>query len=109
MKWITLFVFFLMPLFLRAQQCPEVMIDLAENLYVKGEQIQFADNTIYVMIDDVAFKTPAIYSDECGYYVLALGGEACRWYEWKCCKCGTCVWLGIEECPICGRAKRACE
>ena len=83
----------------------EELIDLLRKFYVKVEQIAFSDNKIYIDVEDLTYVTPAIFSDENGYYIekIAKSGN-CSWYEWECSKCRACNLRGIDwECRACGR------
>ena len=75
----------------------------AEKVYVGADQIQCLDNKIYVLIENDILETPALFSDEGGYYViLAAKSGNCSWYEWKCTRCGYCNLRGIDwECKAC--------
>ncbi len=75
----------------------------AEKVYVGADQIQYFDNKIYVLIEKEILETPALFSDERGYYViLAAKSGNCAWYEWKCTRCGYCNLRGIDwECKSC--------
>lgn len=84
--------------------CNGKIIDLEQKFYVTAEQIQFSENKIYIILKDITYVTPAILSDEDGYYIeqIAKSGN-CAWYEWKCTRCGFCNMRGLDyECRSCG-------
>jgi len=83
------------------ENCQEMQILLERNVYVKLEQILFENNKIFVSINDVIYQTPAIYTDENGYYIQKLFERECSWYEWKCPRCYQCNWKIDLVCP-CG-------
>lgn len=90
--------------------CNSNEIDLARNFYVQMEQIILSSNRIYINIDHLIYETPAIFSDENGYYVnkITIDNQAksgdCSWMEWECSKCKFCNLRGIDwVCRSCGR------
>jgi hypothetical protein len=85
--------------------CSNQVIDLPQKFYVKLDHINFRDNKIYIDVDNFIYATPAIFSDEEGYYIekIATSGD-CSWYEWQCTKCGACNLRGVDwECRSCKR------
>jgi len=85
----------------------EGVIELADKIYIEAAQVNFADNKIYIQIKDNIFETPAIHSDENGYYIDQIAGSGrCAWYEWECHdkKCLYCNLRGIDwKCRACHR------
>lgn len=80
-------------------------IEFLENYYIESEQVVFTDKKIYVSIDDEKYETPALFSDENGYYIQKIRGKCtgvCTWYEWECGNCHFCNLYEIE----CGNCKR---
>jgi hypothetical protein len=86
--------------------CKKNVIELSENFYLSTDQITFADQKIYVNIDNTFYVTPALFSDEKGFYIQLTRSKCrgtCPWYKWEC-SCGTCNLYELE-CAGCGGLK----
>lgn len=83
------------------------IIDLGKKFYVNVEQVDFANQKIYIGTEGIVYETPALFSDENGYYILQIAQSGhCAWYEWECSnsKCKACNLRGIDyKCRSCGR------
>lgn len=62
--------------------CPEEDEEkVAEKVYIGVEQIQCFDNKIYVLIENEILETPALFSDESGYYVILEAVCGFRYFD----------------------------
>ena len=82
-------------------------IPLSKKFYLNADQIHLIDNKICIQIEGYVYETPAIRSDEIGYYIDTVAQSGyCAWYEWQCrdSKCQFCNLRGIDwECRKCHR------
>ncbi len=89
-------------LFLQAD-CHCDVVELEEKIYLNGDQILISDNKIAINIDEVTYETPAVFTDERGYYIEKIGKKReCSWYEWKCTGCSKCNAKTNWKCKKCG-------
>src|ERR1700735_490457 len=84
----------------------KTVIELKDKFYIKTDQISLLDNKIFIQVDDLIYETPALYSDQNGFFIdkIASSGD-CAWYQWECRKvnCRTCNQRGIDyKCRKCG-------
>lgn len=83
----------------------ESVVELGRKYYVTLEHVNFVDDAIYIEVEGITYKTPAINTDENGYYIDRVSKSGnCRWYEWQCRnkKCKACNYRGIDrECRKC--------
>lgn len=107
LKWTTMIVaclFHIAPLYASLDtKCPCEITDLVQKFYVTADQIQLKDNKIYILIDNVTYETPAIFSDKDGYYIEQVAKSGgCAWYQWECSRCRWCNMRGVDwECRAC--------
>jgi hypothetical protein len=89
---------------LYAGTCRKESVRLTQKIYLSADQIRFANGAIYFTFDNYTYETPAIFSDEKGYYIeeIAKSGN-CSWKEWQCEVCGFCNLRLVDwECRRCG-------
>lgn len=107
LRKIGMFIFFCSSNLAQAENtepCNTQIIELPENYYIQSEQIIFADKKIYININDEKYETPALFSDEDGYFIQTIRGKCtgkCGLFEWECGRCGFCNLYEIE----CGNCK----
>lgn len=106
MKGIAIIVFLNSMLSLQAsiqEKNEEQIVDLEQKVYVQTDQIYFDSNRIYINIDDFTYETPALSSDDSGYYIDTISKkDKCSWYHWQCTNCKTCNLRGVNwECKKC--------
>jgi hypothetical protein len=103
-KWLAaVVVCFMIPFCVQADINDDEIINLDQKLYVKMDQIDFCDNKIYVNVDNFIYESPAIFSDQKGYYIEKIAKSGiCSWYEWQCIRCYFCNLRGVDwECRSC--------
>ena len=88
------------------RKCNGKVIELMQKFYVQQDQIHFNNNKIYINIEDFTYATPALLSDENGYYIdQVVGSGSCAWYEWQCTRCLTCNLRGLNlACKSCNKS-----
>ena len=72
-----------------------------ENTYVKIDQIDFIENTIYVTVHGKILKTSAIHSDTQGFYFKDFKQGSCDDGYWECSNCRHCNPNYKLWCEIC--------
>ncbi len=82
--------------------CDTQIVDLTKKFYITEDQIKLSGNKIYIDVEGIIYETPAVFTDENGYYIeqVAKSGK-CAWYEWECERCGYCNLRGVDyECRV---------
>lgn len=80
--------------------------------YIAADKISFSENTILIEIDDMVLPTPAIQSDEGGFYIQYVKVNSSRcdgMLDWECGRCGYCNIVFDKCCLVCNRDKRGRE
>lgn len=70
-------------------------------LYIPREKIALVDDLILVEIEDLIFETPAIFTDENGFYVTEVKDDGCGRLRWRCKNCDECNSLFFSRCSKC--------
>lgn len=80
--------------------------------YITADKIAFSGNSILIEIDDIILATPAIQSDEGGFYIEQVKVNSSRCdglLDWECGRCGYCNTVFDKCCLVCNRDKRGRE
>ncbi len=105
-KYVLVSMFLSSAAILCGDECGCAPISSFSRTYLSGDQICLREGKIYIQDKDEIFLSPAIYSDEKGFFIIRASkdSEDCKSDEWWCSKCRQCNKNYYFLCPTCSKA-----